>query len=249
MDSKDGGMDAQIKTVKTADGVMNVVVLRPAKPAGSGVILYMDAFGPRPALDQMAERIAGWGHVVLVPDLFYRFGAYGPFDAKSGFAEEASRAALMKMMSGTSQDQTVKDSGALLDLLVAEGVTGPVGTVGYCFGGGRALNAAAAYPGRIRAAASFHGGNLASDAPDSSHTRVGAIRARVYVASAGIDRSFPPEQSARLAQALRAGGVDHVIENYVGMEHGWCVPDSAVYDATGAARHWRRLENLFAETL
>ncbi len=242
-------MGGQVVAVKTVDGRMNVAVLRPDKPAGSGVILYMDAFGLRPALDLMAERMAGWGHVVLVPDLFYRFGAYGPIDAKTGFAEEASRAALMKMMGGTSQDQTVADSGAMLDLLAAEGVTGSVGTVGYCFGGGRALHAAAAYPGRIRAAASFHGGNLASDAPDSPHTRVGAIKARVYVASAGVDRSFPPEQSARLAQALRAGGVDHVIENYLGMEHGWCVPDSAAYDATGAARHWRRLENLFGETL
>ena len=129
-----------------------------------------------------------------------------------------------------------------------EGVTGPIGIVGYCMGGARALNAAAAYPDRIRAAASFHGGNLASDAPDSPHRHAAPIKARVYVGCAGVDSSFPPEQSARLAEALRCG-VDHVIENYVGMAHGWCVPDHSVYDEAGAERHWKRLTTLFAETL
>jgi carboxymethylenebutenolidase len=116
-------------------------------------------------------------------------------------------------------------------------------------GGGRALQAAAAYPDRIKVAASLHGGNLATEAADSPHLRVGSIKAKVYVGSAGVDRSFPPEQSAKLAQALREAELDHVIENYVGCQHGWCVPDHSVYDATGAERHWRRLEVLFAEGL
>jgi len=96
-------------------------------------------------------------------------------------------------------------------------------------------------------AASFHGGNLASDAPDSPHRA--AITGRVYVGSAEEDRSFPPEQSALLAQALREKGIDHMIENYPGCAHGWCVPDHSVFDEKGAARHWARLEMLFAETL
>ena len=104
-------------------------------------------------------------------------------------------------------------------------------------------------PERVRAAASFHGGNLAGDAPDSPHLRAGTIGARVYVGTAGVDRSFPPEQSARLAQALREAGIDYVIENYVGMAHGWTVPDHGVFDAAGAERHWKRLLTFFAESL
>jgi carboxymethylenebutenolidase len=116
-------------------------------------------------------------------------------------------------------------------------------------GGGRAINAAAAHPDRIAAAASFHGGNLASDAADSPRANAASIKARVYVGTAGVDRSFPPEQSARLAEAFRTAEIDHVIENYIGMQHGWCVPDHGVYDEAGAERHWRRLTTFFAETL
>ncbi|WP_421912581.1 dienelactone hydrolase family protein [Mesorhizobium sp.] len=235
--------------IKTSDGAAKAGLFRPAGESKAGVILYMDAFGPRPALDAMAERLAGDGYAVLVPDLFYRFGSYGPFDAKTAFTEEKSKAAIMAMVTGTTQEMTINDSGAFLDALAAEGVTGPIGTVGYCMGGARALNAAAVYPDRIKAAASFHGGNLASDAADSPHNKAAAIKARVYVGMAGVDRSFPPEQSTRLAEALRVAAVDHAIENYVGMAHGWCVSDHGVFDAAGAERHWKRLGALFAETL
>lgn len=217
--------------------------------ARAGVILYMDAFGLRAALDDMAERLAGQGYVVLVPDLFYRKAPYGPFDARTAFTEEKSRTELMGLIGGTTQEMTVRDTGAFLAILDSHGLAGPVGVVGYCMGGARALNAAAAFPERIRAAASFHGGNLAGDAPDSPHRRAADIKARVYVGTAGVDRSFPPEQSARLAEALRIAEVDHVIENYVGMQHGWCVPDHGAFDLGGAERHWRRLSTFFAEAL
>jgi carboxymethylenebutenolidase len=237
--------------IKTRDGSARAGLFRSAKasPARAGVILYQDAFGPRPALDAMADRLASEGYAVLVPDLFYRNAPYGPFDAKTAFSNENTKAELMSLVTGTTQEMTISDSGAFLEALAAEGVTGPIGTVGYCMGGARALNAAAGYPERIKAAASFHGGNLASDAADSPHRRAASIKARVYVGMAGVDRSFPPEQSARLAEALRAAEVDHVIENYVGMAHGWCVPDHGVFDAAGAERHWKRLTTLFAEAL
>lgn len=235
--------------ITTADGVAKAGLFRSSAKARSGVILYMDAFGPRAALDRMAERLAGEGYSVLVPDLFYRSGAYGPFDAKTAFAVEKTRAELRALIGGTTQEMTARDTGAFLDALATEGVTGPVGTVGYCMGGGRALNAAATHPGRIVAAASFHGGNLASDALDSPHRQAGKIKARVYVGTAGVDSSFPPEQSAILAESLRTAGVDHILENYVGMGHGWCVADHSVYDAVGGERHWKRLTTFFAETL
>ncbi|PDQ17556.1 dienelactone hydrolase [Mesorhizobium sanjuanii] len=237
--------------IKTKDGVAKSGLFRASGASSSkaGIILYMDAFGPRPALDGMAERLAGDGYAVLVPDLFYRNAPYGPFDAKTAFTVETSKAALMALVSGTTQEMTISDGGAFIDALAGEGVTGPIGVVGYCMGGARALNAAATHPDRIKAAVSFHGGNLASDAADSPHRKAASIKARVYVGTAGVDRSFPPEQSARLAEALRVAEVDHTIENYVGMAHGWCVPDHSVFDATGAERHWKRLTTLFAETL
>ncbi len=242
-------MGGQIKQVVTADGTAPVWVFHPEKPAKTGVILYMDAFGPRPALQDMAARMAGLGHVVILPDLFYRAGAYGPFDPLTAFGNDATRAQLMGLMGANPSEMTLRDTAAFLALLDAEGAVGSVAAVGYCMGGGRALLAAAAYRDRITAAASLHGGNLASDAADSPHLKAGAIKGRVYVGSAGVDRSFPPEQSAKLAQALREAEVNHVIENYVGCQHGWCVPDQSVYDAAGAERHWRRLEVLFAESL
>lgn len=238
--------------ITTADGVARASVFRPEGSEGKvlpGVLYYMDALGPREAIDVMGERLANAGYVVLAPDLFYRFGSYGPFDGSS-FGNETSRTEIMKMIRETTQEMTKRDSAAFLDALEAEGVSGPVGAVGYCMGGGRALTAAAAYADRIAAAASFHGGNLASEAGDSPHRLAADIKARVYVGVAGVDGSFPPEQSARLAEALRTGGVDHIIENYIGMSHGWTVPDRGeTYSEKGSERHWKRLLELFAETL
>jgi carboxymethylenebutenolidase len=237
--------------IRTKDGTAKAAFVSPPSPAASkaGVILYMDAFGPRASLYHMAERLAGHGYAVLVPDLFYRFGAYGPFDAKTAFANEVTGTQIRKMIAETTQEMTMRDSGAFLDALSENGATGPVGAVGYCMGGARALNAAGAWPDRIVAAASFHGGGLGSDAADSPANRAGSIKARVYVGSAEVDNSFPPAQSARLAEALRTAAVDHIIENYVGMQHGWCVPDHRVYDEKGAERHWKRLLGFLPETL
>ncbi|TGQ39690.1 MULTISPECIES: dienelactone hydrolase family protein [unclassified Mesorhizobium] len=235
--------------ITTEDGTAKAGLFRSASSSRAGVVLYMDVFGPRPALDQMAERFAEQGYAVLVPDLFYRNAPYGPFEPRTAFSEEKSKAALSALAGSTTQDMTIRDSGPFLDALAAEGVIGPLGVVGYCMGGARAMNAAAAYPDRISVAASFHGGNLASDAADSPHRKAASIKGRVYVGVAGTDRSFPPEQSARLAEALRVAEVDHIIENYAGMAHGWCVPDHSAFDAAGAERHLKRLTTLFAETL
>jgi carboxymethylenebutenolidase len=239
--------------IPTADGEAKASVFAPPKGLSGadqpGVILYMDAFGPRPALFGMAGRLASHGYVVLVPDLFYRFGAYGPFDAKTAFENEATRAEIKSMIGSTTQAMTGRDSAAFLDAVARAGATGKIGAVGYCMGGGRAITAAALYPDRIAAAASIHGGNLASDAPDSPHRQAATIRGRIYVGCAGVDASFPPDQSARLAEALRSAEIDHIVENYVGMSHGWAVPDHGVYDEAGAERHWKRLVTLFSETL
>lgn len=234
--------------IRTADGIARAA-LYAHEGATSGIILYMDAFGLRPSLEAMGERFSALGYTVLVPDLFYRQGSYGPFDPATAFKVEASATRIRAMMGATTQAMTQSDTGAFIEALASAGVTGPIGTVGYCMGGARALNGAAAHPGRIAASASFHGGNLAGDAPDSPHLSVALIKARVYVGCAGVDGSFPPEQSAKLASALRVAEVDHIIENYVGMAHGWAISDHSVYNEQGAKRHWTRLATLFAETL
>ncbi|MEW9805163.1 dienelactone hydrolase family protein [Mesorhizobium marinum] len=243
-------MPTQQIRITMQEGVAEAVL---AAPAGAmpkaGVILYMDAYGLRPAMEAIAERIAAEGVAVLVPDTLYRGGRFGPFDARTGLKEEATAKIIRAAMAATTQAMTQADTASFIEALTAHGVTGPIATTGYCMGGARALNAAAAHSGRIVAAASFHGGNLANDAPDSPQRNAARIKARVYVGSAGIDGSFPPEQSAKLAEALRVAEVDHAIENYVGMAHGWCVPDHSVYDREGAERHYARLKTLFAETL
>ena len=237
-------------SIRTPDGTAKAAVIKPQGSAATkGVILYMDAFGPREALYWMGQRIADAGYTVLVPDLYYRSGEYGPFNARTAFSEEGSKTRIRAMMQTATQELTAQDGAAFIEALVREGVTGAIGTVGYCMGGARAITAAARYPERIKAAASFHGGNLASEAQDSPHRLAGQIKARVYVGVAGIDNSFPPEQSARLAEAFRTGGVDHAVENYVGMAHGWTVPDHSVYDKDGSERHFKRLLTLLDETL
>ncbi len=213
-----------------------------------GVILYMDIFGPRPALDGMAQRLADHGYLVLVPDLFYRFGAY-EFDPATAFSDPATKERMMSMMKETPYEVTERDTKAFIAALTENGATGSIGTTGYCMGGGHALTAAAGYPDRVAAAASFHGGRLATDAGNSPHRRAGEMKAAVYIGTAGIDNSCPPEQSALLAQSLRENEVPYILENYVGMAHGWAVPDHGVFDENGAERHWKRLVTFFAENL
>ncbi|MEO7360478.1 MAG: dienelactone hydrolase family protein [Gemmatimonadaceae bacterium] len=237
--------------IRTGDGVARAGLFVPdtLNVTRSAVLFYMDGIGYRPALHAMAEQYAAAGYVVLLPDLFYRTGRYDPFDAKTAFRNDGSKAIIMANIHDTTQAMTRRDGHAFLATLNDAGATGPVGVVGYCMGGARALHAAAAFPERIRAAASFHGGGLATDKFDSPHLVARDIKARLYVGCAGVDASFPPEQSAQLAEALRRAEVDHTIENYVGMQHGWTVPDHLVFNATGAARHWKRVLMLFEETL
>lgn len=244
-------MTRQDLDIITDDGTARAHLFVPDAPnaAQSAIIMYMDGIGFRPALDEMAERYAREGYTVLLPDLFYRFGRYEPMNAKTAFRNEDTKAQILGRISATTQDMSRRDSAAFLRALNDAGINGPIGVVGYCMGGGRALHAAAAYADRVRAAATFHGGHLASEAPDSPHLVAASIKAHVYIGCAGVDGSFPPEQSARLAEALRRGETDHAIENYIGMQHGWTVPDHLAFNETGAERHWKRVLTLFDETL
>jgi len=239
-------------TIHTQDGDCPTHVLT---PDGAGpwpaVILYMDAGGIRPALIEMATRLAGNGYVVLVPDLFYRFGPYGPLVPKALFESGDFMSVIGPLMATTDNHKAAQDTTALLAYLDTRGdVAQPkIGTVGFCMGGGMALTAAGTFPDRVAAAASFHGGNLATDTPISPHLLAPKIEAEVYVAGADHDHSYPPEMAARLEKALDDAGVTYRAEIYEGAAHGWMKPDFPIYDETAAERGWREMLALFDRTL
>ncbi len=222
-------------------------------PVGDGpwpaVIFYMDAGGIRPAVLDMAQRLADAGYVVLLPDLFYRYGPYGPFVPKEVFAGDF-RAILGPLMATTGNDKAAEDTQALLSYLdTRNDVAGrKVGAVGFCMGGGMALAAAGTYPDRFAAVASFHGGNLATDAPTSPHLFAPELKAEVYVAAAENDDSYTHEMAERLEKALTQAGVRYGTETYPAA-HGWMMPDFPVYDRAAAERGWVEMLALFDRNL
>lgn len=238
--------------IETADGICPASVFVPeGHGPWPGVIIYMDGPGIRPVLFDLGERIAAAGYVVLLPDLFYRAGPYEPVDPKLMFSDPERRAAHGKYFTSTSNSKAAADTRAFLDYLDArDDVAGTlVGVTGYCMGGGMVLTAAATYPDRIAAAASFHGGRLATDAEDSPHKLADKITARVLVIGADNDQGFPPEQADRLRGALTHAGVDHRVEIWPGALHGWTMPDIPIYNEAAAERHFEELLALFGATL
>ncbi len=246
-------MSRKLVEIRTNDGVCPTSVFRPeGRGPWPGVIFFMDGPGIRPVLFEMGERLASHGYLVLLPDMFYRAGPYQPVDIKTMFADPDRRAAhFSKYFASTSPARAAADTRAFLEFLGAEpDVRGPwVGCTGYCMGGGMSLTAAGTYPDRIAAAASFHGARLATDAEDSPHRLAANIKARVLVAGADQDQGFPPEQAARLEEALREAKVDHRVEIWKGALHGWTMKDIPIYHEDSAERHWRELVALFDETL
>ena len=200
--------------LKTEDGICPAHVFQ---NDGPGVILYMDGIGMRPALLPLAERVAAAGYHVLMPDLFYRSAPYVAPDPKQLFADPNVRAEWFKKVSTTTNvANCMKDTRAFLDYFKMPNNKHPelIGVFGYCMGGRMALSAAGTFPDRIAACAAFHPGNLANDAPDSPHLLADRIRARVYIAAASEDQSFPEEQKQRLADALTKAKVDYQLETY-----------------------------------
>jgi carboxymethylenebutenolidase len=238
--------------IKTRDGTCPSYVYR---PQGNGpwpaVLVFMDGLGIRPAMLELGERLATLDYYVLLPDLFYRSGPYEPMDPHSVFSDPEKRKVLFeKFFAPATPANIMADTRTFLEYLAAQPqvIPGGIGTTGYCMGGLMSLTAAGTYPGQIVAAASYHGGRLATDAPDSPHLLAPKMRARIYIAGAIDDQSFPDDMKERLEQALTKSGVDHRIETYQA-KHGWVFRDTPVYDADAAERHWKTLDELFAVTL
>ena len=241
-------MPSTMLDVPTADGVADAYLTRPDRDGPfPGVLLFQDAFGLRPRLTGMADRIAARGYTVLVPNLLYR-GGRAPQADLSGLADPERRGAVigqvMPLVHALDTPSITRDAVSYLDTLAGQNhvAPGPVVIVGYCMGGRNALRVIEAYPDRVAGIASFHGGGLATDQPDSPHLRVGAITGEVYLGHADADPAMTAEQIAVLEAALDAAGVRYRSEVYDGASHGFTMADTAAYHSAAEQRHW---ENLF----
>lgn len=215
-----------------------------------GVVMYPDAGGVRPALREMAQRLAGLGYVVLLPDVYYRHGSWAPIDMKTVFADESERKRLFGLMKSVTPEIMESDARSFFDYLAARPEVGgrSFGTTGYCMGGRTSLIVAGRVPERVAAAMSFHGGGLAADDSASPHLLAGRMTAAVYVGAAENDPTYTPEQSEILDAALTAAGIEHVIEWYPAA-HGFAVTDNGPYDEAASERHWQAMESFFGAHL
>lgn len=249
-DSKAKEVHEEKLSIKTSDGVCPAFYFAPtANHQGPCVVFYMDAGGIRPATTDMAKRLSRNGYGVLLPDLYYRYGDYGPFVPEELFAGDLM-ATLGPLMSTTGNAKSAEDTAHFLSALDAR--TGSplkkVGAVGFCMGGGMAIAAAGTCPDRFAAVASFHGGNLATDAPDSPHYYAPKLRAKLYIAAASNDDSYPADMAARFENALEGEGVSFSTQTYPAA-HGWMKPDFPIYDREAAEQGWQTLLDFFGKSL
>ena len=238
--------------IPTPDGDARAFAFTPNQGRGPwpAVILFMDAPAIRPALFDMAERLAQADYYVLLPDLFWRAGAYERPDVVKLRAGDPDQIAnFQKLRASTSPEKQEIDTKACLDWLSQQrdAKADKIGVTGYCMGGAIALRAAGTFPDRVAAAASFHGGGMATDDPASPHRLAPKIKAKVLVAGADNDAHYDEAQNERLKKAL--AGVDAEVSIWNGCLHGWVPADMPVHNAQGAERHWRELLKLFDETL
>jgi carboxymethylenebutenolidase len=236
--------------IRTADGVADAYLVTPDEPGPHpGVLLFMDAFGLRPQIMEMATRIASRGYAVLAPNLLYR-GQRSPLVTPDELADEEKRGAafgrVMPMIQELTAERVIADSRVYLDYL---GTDGPVGLVGYCMGGRNALVVAGALGERIAALGSFHAGRVVTEGPDSPHLGVGSIVGEVYFGHADNDGSMTPDDIAALEAAFEAAGVRYTSEVYAGAPHGFTMADTAMHDPDAEVRHWDALFGLLGRAL
>ena len=230
--------------ITTQDGIADAYLARPDDDPHPGVLLIMDAYGLRPQIQQMAERIAAEGYVVLAPNVFYR-EARSPLLTAEEMAGGNAFAKVLPLVRGLTPDVVVRDGPAYLDALGE----GPVAVTGYCMGGRAGWHLAAAYTDRVAALGGFHVGGLVTDGDDSPHRKAGNIGAEVYFGHADNDRNMNPEQIATLDKAMDDAGVVHRTEVYAGAAHGYTMADTPAYDEAAAERHYRELFALLDRTV
>lgn len=242
--------------VKTPDGMCDAAFIHPKSGSHPGVLLWPDAFGLRPAMRDMAKRLAAEGYSVLVPNPFYRVSKAPFTDAsKFDFQNPADMAKLRPLMgSVNAPGNPEKDAAAYVAFLDAQkqvNKSKKIGTQGYCMGGPLVMRTAASLPDRIGAGASFHGGGLVTDKPESPHLLAPKIKARMYIGVAANDDARQPDAKDKLKEAFAAAKVPAEIEVYSDAQHGWCVPDmpmqngKPIYNKPDAEKAWSKLLALY----
>jgi carboxymethylenebutenolidase len=242
-------MSGSTVEIAAADGVANAYLARPADGPHPGVLFVIDAYGLRPTIYEMVDRIAGDGYTVLAPDVFYR-SPLPPLPDPSD-ADQRARffQALRPLIDELTPPRLAADGSAYLDYLADAGAPGRVAITGYCIGGRLGWRIAAAHPDRVAALAAFHPGGLATDAPDSPHRSAGELEADVYLGFADEDPSMTREQIATVERALREAGVRYRAEVYEEARHGYTMADGPAFDEAARERHFRELRDLLARTL
>jgi carboxymethylenebutenolidase len=244
-------MIEQTLDIATKDGAMETFICRPERGTHPPVMFLMDAPGIREELRDMARRLATVGYCVLLPNLYYRAGRdtiYGPQVLEHGSPEhQRMRAVRTKMTIPPVMD----DVAAMLAFTETQGVAkrGPVGAHGYCMSGPYALAAAARYPDRVAAAASFYGTWLVSDAVESPHLTLGNAKGELYIACAEHDELAPLAMVEQLRGLFEKAGGPGELEIYPGVHHGFAFPQRKIYDKPAAERHWERLIALYRRRL
>jgi len=246
--------------VKTPDGACDALFIHPTAGTHPGVLVWPDAFGLRPAMRDIGKRIAAEGYAVLVPNPFYRLAKAPVIDDPSSFSFQnpADMAKLRPLMSSVqAAGAAEKDAAAYIAFLDAQSQVAKnkkIGTQGYCMGGPLVVRTAAAIADRVGAGASFHGGGLVTDSPDSPHLLAPKIKARMYFGVASNDDARQPDAKDKLREAFSAAKVPAEIELYQSL-HGWCVPDmpmqngAPIYNKPDAERAWAKLVALYKAAL
>jgi carboxymethylenebutenolidase len=238
--------------IKTPDGTCDAYLVHPVKGKYPAVLIWPDIFGLRPAFRQMGKRLAESGYTVLVINPFYRTKKAPTAPEHPDFNDPATRQGLMSLAGTLSPATALTDATAFvayLDSQPAVDKKRKMGTTGYCMGGPFVFRTAAAFPGRVGAGATFHGGGLASDKPDSPHLLIPKMKAQYLIAIAENDDQREPEVKNILRDSFAKAHLTAEIEVYAGTKHGWCPPDSAVYNAEQAEKAWGRMMVLFKTAL
>jgi carboxymethylenebutenolidase len=235
-------------TVTTPDGMADCYFVRPATGAAAGVLVWPDIFGLRPAFRQMGKRLAENGYSVLVVNPFYRTKK-APTAEKGAATPINQLLPLAQALNETTHMTDAKAFVAWLDQQASVSKTRKIGTQGYCMGGPMAFRTAAAVPGRVGAVASFHGGGLVTNMPNSPHLQAAAAKAQLLVAIAANDDQRAPMEKDVLKETFAKVNLPAEIEVYTGAAHGWCPPDSGVYNEPQAEKAWSRLIALYGKAL
>ena len=243
------GTDVEIKT---PDGTADAYFVHPSAGKHPAVLIWPDIFGLRPAFKEMGKRLAEAGYSVLVVNLFYRAKKAPTAPEKADFNDPATRDMLYGLKATLSPATAKTDANAFVSWLDAQAAVDTkrkVGTTGYCMGGPLVFETAAERADRIGAAATFHGGGLVTDQPESPHLLIPKMKAHFLIAIAENDDQKQPDAKGVLRDAFAKAGLPAEIEVYAGTLHGWCPPDSAVYNAPQAEKAWERMLALFKESL